>query len=751
MTVVREKTDYSDLWQRILQSAFSELCNGTLLPAIVHMIREEFSLYNVSLYLNDPLTLMASSGGKPVLPGMVIEQGLALRAYESQTPVFSTVPMQSGQFEVPPWINGNVRAEMAVPLLHQQQVIGVLDFFSRTEDAFNAQGLEELSALSMQVTALVESGQLFSQMEHWIDELSVLQDIAAQLLGSQDLDMVTRTIVDSFYDVLNASAVIVYAIQDNHILTPGVQHAQPGQHLADARILPLCHDALSSRNNLVIGQISGLPWKQVACLWTNRGGALVIPLSCWGTYNGILVIYYQLPVAFHTLDRQKLNSLVNLAATAMGKALRYEQRQHQLYELSLLYKMALKTREFTSFENVALAIAQALQETLDLQDVHIYGWDEVIEKFVCLSCEETPPRELGINEGMMGWVARHRRPLCLNPESAQIPEAMDWSGAEIALPLLVQDHLVGGMHICAGAGHPLCKRDQTFLSTVAHLLAVTLHNMKLYTQPHTGMYVGDEGGQVYEKLEAYEQQLKDAYQKLEDLTKLKHAMVQNISHEVRTPITFIKGYVELIAEGGMGAINEEQRHSLEIVSHKADEIVRIVNEIITLQPLASGDLERAIVPVEPMLQRVVVVFQRKTAGTDITLNLRSVESGLKIYGDLERVSQLCYNLLDNAVKFSPDGGHIWVSAECEDIYVHLTFVDEGVGISQNRISKVFDTFYQVDGSTSRRFGGLGLGLAVVKRVVDAHQGKIWVESEVGKGSTFHVLLPRYIPQYNEER
>jgi signal transduction histidine kinase len=139
---------------------------------------------------------------------------------------------------------------------------------------------------------------------------------------------------------------------------------------------------------------------------------------------------------------------------------------------------------------------------------------------------------------------------------------------------------------------------------------------------------------------------------------------------------------------------------------------------------------------------MVVAFERRPAESPVTLHLEPVSDDLHLRGDMEKLRQLCYNILDNALKFSPRGGRVTISATPEEEYVHLAFQDEGIGIPEHQLSQIFETFYQVDGSSTRRFGGLGLGLAVVNRIVEAHQGKVWAESEINKGSIFHVLLPR---------
>jgi signal transduction histidine kinase len=251
---------------------------------------------------------------------------------------------------------------------------------------------------------------------------------------------------------------------------------------------------------------------------------------------------------------------------------------------------------------------------------------------------------------------------------------------------------------------------------------------------------------LYNDLERRNARLNNAYQELSELAKVKDQIIRNVSHELRTPLTFIKGYAELVAEGVLGPVNAEQAQSLHTVLHKTDEVIHLINEIISLQPLGSRELHRTSVPVVEVLEQMAALFQTRMLSAGVSLHLHPIDKDLKIYGDPEKIRQICYNILDNATKFSPHGGSIEIKARVLDSEVQLSFTDEGIGIPQDNLDKIFDLFYQVDSSSTRHFGGLGLGLAVVRRIVESHAGRIWVESEVGKGSTFHVRLPLYSPQ-----
>jgi len=299
--------------------------------------------------------------------------------------------------------------------------------------------------------------------------------------------------------------------------------------------------------------------------------------------------------------------------------------------------------------------------------------------------------------------------------------------SQAALPITFRNRRIGVLDLYSVEPMAFANTDVLALMIVAQQLAVMI-----------GHEHSAEGGDTRQRLES-------AYQRLQEFSELKDQMLQNISHELRTPLTLIKGYLELMLMDEMGSLLAEQRATLGTVLRRVDDVVRIVDQIVSLSPITSLSLDFRPIPVGPLLSEMVEVFQQRTAGSKVALALEPVPEGLYLYGEPEKIRQVCYNILDNSVKFSPDGGRITVRAAAEDVYVHLVFQDEGIGIPKARLSSIFDTFYQVDGSTTRRFGGLGLGLAVVNRVVAAHNGKVWAESELSRGSAFHVLLPRQAP------
>ncbi|HEY65261.1 MAG TPA: hypothetical protein G4O02_11890 [Caldilineae bacterium] len=263
-----------------------------------------------------------------------------------------------------------------------------------------------------------------------------------------------------------------------------------------------------------------------------------------------------------------------------------------------------------------------------------------------------------------------------------------------------------------------------------------------------------ETSRLFESLRQRAIELERAYLELQELDQLKDEFVQNVSHELRTPLTFVRGYVELFLEGMLGELSPEQREALEKVADRTEDVIRLINDIISIQQAAVEKMRYEPVNMGALAQSCVeaaqLAVQRDGRGDKFEFILDVADDVPPIWGDRGRLRQVFDNLLGNAVKFSPDGGTITVRVRTrryrfgdrgELPAVEVSVSDQGIGIPADKLERIWDRFYQVDGSTTRPFGGLGIGLAIVRNIIDAHGGVVWVESVVGEGTTFYFALP----------
>jgi signal transduction histidine kinase len=200
--------------------------------------------------------------------------------------------------------------------------------------------------------------------------------------------------------------------------------------------------------------------------------------------------------------------------------------------------------------------------------------------------------------------------------------------------------------------------------------------------------------------------------------------------------------MDLLMEGDLGPMSEEQMEGLTVVRGKSQELATLVEDILRIQRMEQEVLDREMVMIPSLAGQVIRTMQADAEKTGIELVTDFPPDLPPVAVDVEQVRQVLHNLLDNALKFSPGTERVTVRARNLGPAIQVDVIDEGIGISVDEHEKIWRRFYQVDGSMTRQYGGTGLGLAIVKEIVEKHGGRVWVESEPGRGSTFTFLLPR---------
>ena len=235
-----------------------------------------------------------------------------------------------------------------------------------------------------------------------------------------------------------------------------------------------------------------------------------------------------------------------------------------------------------------------------------------------------------------------------------------------------------------------------------------------------------------------------------NLDDLHYTFIQNVSHELRTPLTIIQGYAELLGDGSLGALAPEQQEAVFVIVSRASELRTLVERIDIL--LAVEAHETASLLLAPHEIVAEVVKGRRAAATQAGLTLEvHLEPGLPpVSGKPDHLKQAIDCLLENALKFTPGGGRVEVQVYTEPGWVCLAITDTGIGMTEEGLERIFTRFYQRDRSTTRRHGGIGLGLTLVRAVIEEHGGRIEVESQPGQGSRFTIKLPKLAPVAQKE-
>ncbi len=249
--------------------------------------------------------------------------------------------------------------------------------------------------------------------------------------------------------------------------------------------------------------------------------------------------------------------------------------------------------------------------------------------------------------------------------------------------------------------------------------------------------------QLETRVEERTAELRRALERLSELNQLKANLISNVSHELRTPLAHIKGYTELMADRQLGELNAEQVKALAVVRRATERLGRLIEDLIEFSSASRTGLALHLTPVIiPELLAEAIDRSREKAGKAGVRLALDVDAPLpNPLADRERLGWVVHQLLDNAIKFTPDGGTVTVRAAPETRAVLVEVSDTGIGIPQERVGEVFEPFHQLDDSPTRRYGGTGLGLALVRLILDAHGAPISLESRIGEGTRLSFTLP----------
>ena len=242
--------------------------------------------------------------------------------------------------------------------------------------------------------------------------------------------------------------------------------------------------------------------------------------------------------------------------------------------------------------------------------------------------------------------------------------------------------------------------------------------------------------------------LKEMNTELQQANEVKNKFLSIMSHELRTPLTVINGYLSLILEKNFGEPSPELKEIMRVIKDQAKNQLTLIEDLLDLTRIESGEfrLYRQPCDAAELVRKIAESYLPTVDEEEIHIDLDLEQDLPEVHWDQQKIVQVFQNLIDNAIKFTPAGGHISISARSKSDFIELRVSDNGVGIPEDRIDRIFDRFFQVDSTSTRQYGGSGLGLSIVREIVQAHRGRIFVESEVGEGTTFMLLMPTGEPE-----
>ncbi|HVK75799.1 MAG TPA: HAMP domain-containing sensor histidine kinase [Kofleriaceae bacterium] len=353
---------------------------------------------------------------------------------------------------------------------------------------------------------------------------------------------------------------------------------------------------------------------------------------------------------------------------------------------------------------------------------------------------------LELDELVASFARAHRCGVAIVDRHGDLLAAADLSGSDGGRAAIVHHGETLGWVLIDG-GQPELARH------VVDVLDVILHHA--LARRMTGAAHEAVVSHTFAELTQKNKSLEAAVQRLRDADRVKSNFLATMSHELRTPLTSVIGYSEMLLEGLAGQLTDEQREYVATILGKADQLLQLITAVLDMSR-AEGHrppMDPTPVALPDVVDSVVASFAPQARKRGITVEA-AIEHQLRAQGDRRQIRQVLWNLVSNAVKFTPDGGHVVVALRLGPLVpggvgtrpdsrlgAHLEVVDDGIGISRDQLPHIFEPFFQVDSSSTREYGGSGLGLALAKAYVEAHGGRIWVDSTPGRGSTFVASFP----------
>ena len=448
---------------------------------------------------------------------------------------------------------------------------------------------------------------------------------------------------------------------------------------------------------------------------------LAVPIVHGGQVQGVLVsVDARSPTAYGQRELAKAELLASQVAVALDNAYQHALQRRRLEELTALYQFAQSAHSALTSVEIVRQLLPIVKERLN----YTYGT-------IWLRDEATGTLRLGAGDGAQG-IKRGLRPsplamhAFLSGEPARA--GLEWDdseptaedeveGSQLAVPMVLKRRVVGVVDLESRLAHAWSPPEERLLVALANHAALAVDNLQLL----------DETSKVAA---------------LKELDRMKTELLSTVSHELRTPLGSIKGYATTLLTHASKLKKDEQREFLEIIDSEADRLRELIENLLDMSRLEAGVLRIDKQPARLCAVARDVTRKVQLATTNHQVELAWPTDDPLVNADIRRIYQVIQNLLTNAVKYSPEGGCIALTAHCERRNLVVSVTDQGLGMPTAELDRIFDRFHRVHGEDSRRIGGTGLGLAICKGLVEAHGGRIWAESQgAGKGSTFRFALP----------
>lgn len=633
----------------------------------------------------------------------------------------------------------DINAALFVPLNSGAETIGVAIVASRSPNiVYSREHLQILQAIADQVSGAIEKAKLLQETEERARQLSSLNDLTRQLTSTLALDPLLENILDSSVQILNCEAgFLLMADEESRELVFKVTSGLTLDGLINRRIPYGSGEAsiaVRNRKPLILNQLDEEPeWVSILTHPEEfiARSVLVIPLFVKNDLLGVVEVFNKKDgMPFFNSDQEILSAFASQAAIALENANLYTRTDQALSdrveELSIMQRV---DRELNSNLDLLNAMTITLNWAMRQSDavagligfvvpdgIHIFKSEGYSQEDLGLYKDSMIPiSEFGLLDvvqtglPVQNWI--------IDDQTGLHPKAT----SQVVIPIRRETQTMAIIFLELSEEKKLNESQLGFLNRLSDHASIALVNGQLYAEV---------------------QSANDA----------KSEFVSFVSHELKNPMTSIKGYTELLAGGAVGEINEAQENFLQTIRSNIDRMNTLVSDLTDLSKIEAGRmrLEFTEVSLKEVIDEVLRSTNAQIQEKNQKLEIDIPEDLPLVWSDSTRLAQIFVNLISNAHKYTENGGIIEVTAEAvENVWdtggardvVHFLVKDSGIGINAEDQKKVFEKFFRSDDPKTREVPGTGLGLKITRSLVEMQGGKIWFNSEFRSGTTFHVTIP----------